>query len=72
MFGISRSTLNEWLRLRRETGSAHLKPRPQKRQTRKVDEEALKAYIAVHPDAYLHEIATHFGVTARAIGYACE
>ena len=72
VFDISRSTLNEWLRLRRETGSAHQKPRPKTRQTRKVDEQALKAYLAEHPDAYLHEIGTHFGVSARAIGYCCE
>jgi len=72
VFGISRSTLNEWLRLRREIGSAHLKPRTKTRQNRKVDEQALKTYIADHPDAYLHEIGAHFGVTARAIGYACE
>ena len=72
VFGISRSTLNSWLKLRRETGTAHLKPRPQKRRNRKVGEQALQTYIADHPDAYLHEIGSHFGVSARAIGYACE
>ena len=72
VFGISRSTLNEWLRLRRETGSAHLKPRPTKRRNRKIDEQALNDYLADYPDAYLYEIGAHFGVTARAIGYACE
>jgi len=72
VFGIARSTLNEWLGLRRKEGSAHLKPRPKRRRTRKIDEQALKAYIAEHPDAYLREIGGHFGVSARAIGYACE
>ena len=72
VFGISRSTLNEWLKLRRETGSAHLRPRPKTRRNRKVDEQALRAYIAEHPDAYLHEIGAHFGVSAAAICYACQ
>jgi putative transposase len=72
VFGISRSTLNAWLKLRRETGSAHLRPRPTRRRNRKIDEGKLKAYIAQHPDAYLREIAAVFGVSASAIMYACQ
>ena len=72
MFRISRSTLNDWLKLRRETGSAHLRPRPKRRKSKKIDGEKLKSYIAAHPDAYLHEIATEFGVSPSAIWYACH
>ena len=71
-FGISRSTLNDWLKLRRETGSAELKPRPKQRRSRKISANALRTFIAEHPDAYLHEIADEFGVTAAAICYACQ
>ena len=72
VFGISRATLNAWLKLRRETGSAHLRPRPKQHRSRKIDEQALKTYIQAHPDAYLHEIGTEFGVSGPAIGYACR
>ena len=72
VFGISRSTLNVWLKLRRETGSAHLRPRPKQRRTRKIDEKRLKAYLQAHPDAYLHEIGAVFEVSASAILYACQ
>lgn len=72
LFGINRSTLNSWLKLRRETGSVALKPRPKVRRTRKVNDEALKLYIAQHPDAYLREIAQEFGVSISTIWYACQ
>ena len=72
VFGISRATLNAWLRLRRETGSAELRARPTTRRSRKIDDERLKAYLDQHPDAYLHEIAEVFGVSPAAILYACR
>lgn len=72
VFNVSRSTLNSWLKLRRETGSAHLRPRPKTRNSRKIDEQKLKAYIESHPDAYQHEIAHEFGVSQSAIWYACD
>lgn len=72
VFGISRSALNDWLKLRRETGSAHLRARPKTRRNRKIDEQALREYVAAHPDAYLHEIGAVFGVTGTAILYACR
>lgn len=72
VFGISRATLNAWLRLRRETGSAELRARPKTRRSRKIDDDQLKAYIDQHPDAYLHDIAEVFDVTPAAILYACR
>lgn len=71
VFGISRSTLNAWLKLRRETGSVQAQPPPKTRR-RKLDEQALKAYIADHPDAYLREIASEFQVSTTAIMDACR
>ncbi len=72
VFRISRATLNAWLKLRRETGSAALRPRPKARSSRKINEPALKAYVQAHPDAYLHEIGEAFGVSGTAILYACR
>lgn len=71
VFGISRTTLNTWLKLRQETGSAHAKPYPKTRR-RRLDEAKLKAYIGANPDAYLREIAVEFGVSATAIMDACR
>lgn len=71
VFGISRATLNAWLKLRRETGSAHAQPYPKTRRGQ-IDEHQLRAYIEAHPDAYLREIAVEFGVSATAIMYACR
>jgi transposase len=71
VFGISRTTLTTWLKVRRETGSAHAQPYPKTRR-RQLDEYQLKAYIEAHPDAYLREIAGEFGVSATAIMYACR
>ncbi|MGB7340175.1 MAG: IS630 transposase-related protein [Phototrophicaceae bacterium] len=72
LFGISRSTLNAWLKLREETGSVALKLRPKVRRSRKVDDEVLTAYIEQHPDAYLREIAQVFEVSISTIWYACQ
>jgi len=72
VFGISRATLNAWLRLRRETGSAELRPRPKTRRSRKIDDDQLRAYIQQHPDAYRYEIAEVFRVSPAAILYACR
>jgi transposase len=72
VFGISRSALNDWLKLRRDTGTANLRPRPKRRKSKKIDRQKLKDYIAAHPDAYLYEIATAFGVVPSAIWYACH
>jgi len=71
VFGISRSTLNEWLKRRRETGSALIEAGPKQRRRRKLDETQLKTYIEANPDAYLREIAEVFEVSDTAIRKAC-
>jgi putative transposase len=72
VLGISRATLNAWLRLRRETGSSELRARPKRRRNRTIDEDKRRAYMAEHPDAYLWEIAEGCGVSTLAIFYACR
>lgn len=71
VFQISRATLNNWLRQRREMGHIALQPRPQERQ-RKLNRANLQSYLEQHPDAYLEEIGTVFGVSGSAIFYACQ
>ena len=71
VFGIARSTLNNWLRLRRETGSGHGRPRATI-TPHKIDPTGVRQYVKKHPDAYLREIAAAFGVSPSAIWYACE
>ena len=72
VFNISRSALTDWVKLRRETGSADLRPRPKRRKSKKIDRQKLKEYISSHPEAYLYEIASEFGVVSSAIYYACQ
>ncbi len=72
MFEISRSALTDWLKLRRETGSAHLRPRPKRRRSKKLDSEKLREYIACHPDAYLYEIAAELEGLPAADNYSCR
>lgn len=62
---ISLTTLKTWLRLYKSGTLYDKKPRSHK--GRKVDDEALKAYVAEHPDAYLSEIACIFGMTDSGI-----
>jgi transposase len=71
VFQISRATLNNWLRLRRETGSIELPVRPLARNS-KIKRADLETYLAEHPDAYLEEIGAVLGVTGSAIYYACQ
>lgn len=38
----------------------------------KIDSDNLKAYVRNHPDAFLNEIAEHFGVTSPAVHAAMK
>jgi len=58
-FGVSISTIRDWEKLREETGS--LGKRELDRSPRVYPSEELHAYIAENPDAFLKEIAEHFG-----------
>jgi transposase len=57
--GIGITTLKEWKKLLNTTGS--LEKRLLERSAHKFHSEALRTYIAEHPDAMLKEIAEHFG-----------
>ena len=72
VFGIGRTTLTSWLKQRRDTGSAHLRPRPKRRRSARIDEQQLRDYLETHPDAYLREIAIVFEVSDVAVLYACR
>lgn len=68
LFTVSRSSIQRWRVRLNEAGTIGSKPRI--KSPYKVDESALKAYIAAHPDAYLNEIAAHFNVTDSGISKA--
>jgi len=61
-FGVSISTIRDWERLRAENGS--LTKRELSREPRIYRGEELRAYIDENPDAFLREIAAHFGGSA--------
>src|SRR5688572_27684895 len=71
VFQISRATLNNWLRQRRETGKISLPARSQERRG-KLKRTELEGYLEAHPDAYLEEIGVALGVSGTAIYYACQ
>ena len=70
LFGVGTTTIKEWKRLRRETGS--LEKRPLLREARKICPERLAAYIAEKPDSYQYEIAESFGCTQAAVCIALK
>ena len=65
LFEVSRSSFQRWRNLKTTTGSLTHKSRT--KSPYKIDNEELKTYVNTHPDAYLNEIAAHFGVTAPCI-----
>ena len=58
-FGVSISTIRDWEKLLAQTGS--LAKKELKREPRKYESEKLRAYVSENPDAFLKEIAEHFG-----------
>jgi transposase len=65
MFKISPKTVWSWVNQRKKTGN--LKPKVHERKAIKLEVEALTKYIREHPDAYLKEIAEHFGCVVSAV-----
>jgi len=70
IFNVGVSTIKRWLTLLSETGN--LEKRPLNRSASKYDSEKLKAYIEENPDAFLKEIAEHFGGSITGAFYALE
>lgn len=69
IFGVSIRIIWTWIRRKKE---GKLPPEKRKRSPRKIKNELLIEFIESNPDAYLREIADHFGVTLQAIFYACK
>jgi len=69
VFGVSIRIIWTWIRRKKE---GRLPPKKRKCSPRKIMNELLIEYIESNPDAYLREIADHFGVTLQAIFYACK
>lgn len=70
LFSIGTTTIKTWKRLRAQTGKLVGSGRPCRPY--KIDNEALKLYLKERPDAFLNEIASHFGVTSPAIHTAMK
>ena len=65
IFGVGRTTIKRWRKLRKETGD--LKDRRRKEWHKKIDPVKLRAYYEQTPDSYLEEAAKEFGCSAPAI-----
>lgn len=65
IFKVSRSTIQEWEKQWKETGS--LEKKELHRSYRKIDPEKLKLYVEEHPDAYQSEMAKAFGCSESGI-----
>jgi len=68
--GIGTTTLSNWKRLYRESGSLACKERH--KTPNKLPDEELRAYIAAHPDAFFTEIAVHFNCSDEGVRQACK
>lgn len=64
-FKVSIPTIRDWEKQYKDKGNFEKKPLT--RSFKKLDPEKLKAYVAVHPDAYQAEIAGIFGCTDTAV-----
>ena len=65
LFSVGTSSIKRWKHNRKQTGSVMGPGRPKKPY--KIGDAELKQYIKRHPDAFLNEIAKHFGVTSPGI-----
>ena len=69
-FGISITTIRDWEHLRANNGS--LAKRELNRGAKTYNPEKLQAYVDENPDAFLKEIAEHFGGSISGAFYALE
>ena len=68
IFKVPRSTINRWKAKLAETGS--LEPIIAKRKGWVYDGQKLAEYVEANPQAYLYEIAEHFGGSVSGVLYA--
>jgi putative transposase len=65
IFKVSRDTIYRWLKL------DDIAPKPPlKTRHRKIDKAALRRHVEEHPDLFLRERATHFGVAISSMSLA--
>ena len=69
-FEIHRSTVYEWLHLKKETAS--LSKRPLSRKALKISDDILKQRVSENPDMLLKEHAAYFGVRVQSISMALQ
>ena len=69
-FKLHPETVSSWIKLKKTTGS--LKAVPVPRSPHKLPLEALENYVKEHPDAFLREIASHFGCGKDAVARALK
>ncbi|CAM4374787.1 MAG: hypothetical protein LEGION0398_MBIBDBAK_00110 [Legionellaceae bacterium] len=65
LFKVSRSSIQRWRTRQEELGTVSATVRAN--LPYKLKDELLQLYVANHPDAYLSEIAAHFGVTESGV-----
>jgi transposase len=65
IFKIGTATLKTWVKQYEQTGN--LEKKPLNRSFRKIDPEALTAYVSEHPDAYQSEMASESGCSESGI-----
>jgi transposase len=70
-FNVCRPTIDKWLLLKKETGTLKSPPLPP-RSWRKLNPEALVAYVETHPDGMLEEYAEHFQTSPSGIWRALK
>ena len=69
-FRVARSTINRWKAQLTKTGS--LENIVAKRKGWVYDVDRLAEYVEAHPQAYLYEIAQHFGGSVSGVLYALK
>lgn len=70
-FDVSRPTIDNWLLLKKETGTLKSPPLPP-RSWRKLNPETLSKYVESHPDAMLEDYACHFQTSPSGIWRALK
>jgi len=65
VFKVGTTTLQRWKLQLNETGT--LTPKKRKETWRKINPDELRKFVEENPDAYQHEIASHFGVRLFAV-----
>jgi len=70
-FNVCRPTIDQWLLLKKETGKLEAPPMPP-RSWRKLNPEALVAYVEAHPDGMLEDYAEHFQTSPSGIWRALK